>query len=131
MSVLDSSALIAVLLGEPGWELIQTRLEASRPWRISAVTLVEASMVIEARLGAAGTVQLDSLLLRIGADVRPVDATTAAVALDGWRRYGRGRHPARLNFGDCFAYALATELGASLLFVGDDFGQTDVVSALA
>ena len=88
-------------------------------------------MVIEARLGAAGTVQLDSLLLRIGADVRPVDATTAAVALDAWRRYGRDRHPAHLNFGDCFAYALASELGAPLLFVGDDFSQTDVVSALA
>lgn len=131
MSVLDSSALVAVLLGEPGWQRIQARLEALQPWRISAVTLVEASMVIEARLGAAGKVQLDSLLLRLGVDVRPVDASTANVALDGWRRYGRGRHPARLNFGDCFSYALATELGAPLLFVGDDFSQTDVVSALA
>lgn len=131
MSVVDSSALIAVLLGEPGWQQIQTRLEALQPWRISAVTLVEASMVIESRLGAAGKVQLDSLLLRIGAEVRSVDAATASVALDGWRRFGRGRHPARLNFGDCFAYALAIELGVPLLFVGDDFSQTDVVSALA
>ena len=131
MSVLDTWALVAVLLGEPGWQEIQARLEAVQPWRISAVTLAEASMVVEARLGAAGKVQLDSLLLRIGADVRPVDAATVHVALDGWRRYGRGRHPARLNFGACFSYALATELGAPLLFVGDDFGQTDVVSALA
>lgn len=131
MSVLDSSALVSVLLGEPGWERIQTRLEASRPWRISAVTLVEAAMVIEARLGAAGKVQLDALLLRLGAEIRPVGADTAIVALDGWRRYGRGHHPARLNFGDCFSYALATELDAPLLFVGDDFSQTDVVPALA
>lgn len=130
MSVLDS-ALAALPLGEPGWQHIQARLEESQPWHISVVTLVEASMAIEARLGAAGKVQLDSLLLRIGADVRPVDAATAHIALDGWRRYGRGRHPARLNFGDCFSYALATELDAPLLFVGDDFSQTDVVSALA
>jgi len=87
-------------------------------------------MVIETRLGLVGRAQLDSLLLRIGAEVHPVTADTTTLALDGWRRFGRGRHPARLNFGDCFSYALAMELDEALLFVGDDFGLTDVVSAL-
>jgi len=131
VSVIDSSALVAVLLGEPGWEMIQAQIEASQPWRISVVTLVEASMVVESRLGVAGKVQLDALLLRIGAQVIPVSGDDAVAVLDGWRRYGRGRHPARLNFGDCFSYALATGVGEPLLFVGDDFSHTDVVSALA
>jgi len=131
VSVVDSSALVSLLLGEPGWERLQTCLEESQPWRISAVTRVEASMVIETRLGLVGRAQLDALLLRIGAEVHPVTADTTIVALDGWRRYGRGRHPARLNFGDCLSYALAMELDEALLFIGDDFGLTDVVSALS
>lgn len=131
MSVVDSSALVSLLLGKPGWEALQTCLEEEQPWRISAVTLVETCMVVESRLGLLGRAQLDALLLRIGAEVRPVTADTTVVALDGWRRSGRGRHPARLNFGDCFSYALAIELDEALLFVGNDFGLTDVVAAVA
>ena len=131
MSVVASSALVSVLMGEPGWEALQTCLEEAQPWRISAVTLVEACMVVESCLGLLGRAQLDAMLLRIGVEVRPMTAETAVVALDGWRRFGRGRHPARLNFGDCFSYALAMELDEALLFVGNDFGMTDVVAAVA
>ncbi len=130
MSVVDSSALVAVLLREPGWEQLQERLESSDHWVISAATLVEATIVVEARLGAAGNVQLDALLHRVDADVRPVDESVARVAINGWRRFGKGRHPAGLNFGDCFSYALAVELGEPLLFVGGDFSKTDVDPAL-
>ncbi len=131
MSVVDSSALVSVLMGEPGWEALQTCLEEAQPWRMSAVTLVEACMVVESRLGLLGRAQLDAMLLRIGAEVRPVSAETVVVALDGWRRFGRGRHPARLNFGDCFSYALAMELDEALLFVGNGFAMTDVVAAVS
>lgn len=130
MTVIDSSALVAVLLGEPGWEELQRHLERSGVCRLSAVTFVEAAIVVEARLGAIGRTQLDMLLRRIGAEVRPVDAQLAATVIEGWRRYGRGRHRARLNFGDCFSYALAAELDEALLFVGDDFSHTDIVPAL-
>ncbi|MCE9623704.1 MAG: type II toxin-antitoxin system VapC family toxin [Actinomycetia bacterium] len=128
--MIDSSALVAVLLAEPGWEELQRHLEQPGVYRLSAVTLVEAAIVVEARLGMTGRAQLDMLLRRIGAEVRPVDAQLAATAIEGWRRYGRGRHQARLNFGDCFSYALAAELGEELLFVGNDFAQTDVVAAM-
>ena len=130
MTVIDSSALVSVLLAEPGWEELQRHLEQAGVCRMSAVTLVETAIVVEARLGAAGRAQLDMLLRRIGAEVRPVDAQLALTVIEGWRRYGRGRHQARLNFGDCFSYALAAELGEALLFVGDDFSHTDIVSAM-
>ena len=130
MTVIDSSALVAVLLAEPGWEDLQRHLEQADVCRMSAVTFVETAIVVEARLGATGRTQLDMLLRRIGAEVRPVDAHLALTVIEGWRRYGRGRHRARLNFGDCFSYALAAELDEALLFVGDDFSHTDIVPAM-
>lgn len=130
MTVIDSSALVSVLLAEPGWEELQRHLEQSVVCTISAVTFIEAAIVIEARLGVAGRTQLDMLLRRVGAEVRPVDAQLALTVIEGWRRYGRGRHRASLNFGDCFSYALAAELDEPLLFVGDDFSQTDIVPAM-
>ncbi len=130
MTVIDSSALVAVLLAEPGWEEVQRQLERPGACRLSAVTFVETAIVIEARLGASGRAQLDMLLRRIGAEVLPVDAQLAVTVIEVWRRYGRGRHRAKLNFGDCFSYALAAELAEALLFVGNDFAQTDVVPAM-
>jgi ribonuclease VapC len=81
--------------------------------------------VIEARAGPAGTQLLDELLARIGIQIEPVDAGVAAEAIVCWRRFGKGRHAAGLNYGDTFAYALARRMGQPLLFVGDDFSRTD------
>ena len=128
--VVDTSALVAVLLGEAGWAQVQRKLETASRLLISAATMVEAGIVIEAKLGPAGQQQLDVLMRRLRMDVRPLDEEQAERAISAWRRYGRGRHPARLNLGDCFSYALAAELGLPLLFVGEDFAQTDVESAL-
>ena len=125
----DTSAVIAVLLAEPGHELIEQTLIDDEPI-MSAPTRVELGIVIEARNGAAGTQLLEDLLERVGMVVEPIDSALAAEAVSGWRRFGKGRHPAGLNFGDTFSYALAVQRGLPLLFVGDDFAQTDVQSAL-
>lgn len=124
--VVDTSALCAVLFNEPTRaELIGTL--ASAPRRvISSGTMVEVAIVVEARLGEAGGRELDLLLHRAGVDVVAVDADQVEMARVGWRRFGKGRHPAGLNFGDLFAYALARTRGEPLLFVGDDFTRTDV-----
>jgi ribonuclease VapC len=130
VSVVDSSALVAVLLAETGWQALQDLLEGPDSWSLCAANLVEASMVVEARLGPAGQAQLVALLDRARIEIRPVDERLAQTAINGWRRFGKGRHPAALNYGDCFSYALAIELDEPLLFVGDDFSQTDVEPAL-
>ncbi len=95
---------------------------------MSAVTRVELGIVIEAKTGSAGTQLLEELLGRLAIEVVPVDAKLAEEAIVAWRRFGKGRHRARLNFGDTFSYALARRLGQPLLFVGDDFSHTDVTS---
>ncbi len=97
---------------------------------ISAATLLEATMVAEGRGGAELGRELDGLLRRVGARVIALDERQAERAREGWRRYGKGRHPARLNLGDCFSYALARERGEPLLFKGEDFAQTDVKRAI-
>jgi ribonuclease VapC len=128
--VLDTSALIAILLDEADRPRL-TRAIADAPLRvISAATLLEAGIVIEARLGDAGGRELDLLLHRADVAVVPVDAGQAELARGAWRRYGKGRHSAGLNYGDCFSYALAAQRGEALLFVGDDFAATDVQVAL-
>lgn len=125
MKVIDTSAIVALLLGEPGGDEIERKLVES-PCVMSAVTRVELGIVIEAKAGAAGTQLLEELLARIDVDVAPVDADLAEEAMVCWRRFGKGRHRASLNFGDTFSYALARGLGQPLLFVGGDFSQTDV-----
>lgn len=128
--VVDSSAVIAVLYKEPGWQsLIGALREVPRPI-MSAATLVEAGMVIEAKRGRAGAVLLDRLLARFRFEIVPFDAEQAALAREAFRRFGKGRHPAALNFGDCLTYALARQQDAPLLFVGDDFARTDLEPAL-
>jgi ribonuclease VapC len=125
VNVVDTSAIVAVLLGEPGSEELERKLTAS-PCVMTAATRVEIGIVIEARAGAAGAQLLDELLTRIGMRIEPVDDHLAAEALVCWRRYGKGRHPAGLNYGDTFSYSLARRMGQPLLFVGDDFTRTDV-----
>ncbi len=122
---------MAILSDEPDAAVYAAAiLEARGRCVISAATLVELTIVAESRGDAATAQRIDAMLRRIGAEVIAVDAQQADLARDGWRRFGKGRHPARLNLGDCFSYALARERGEPLLFKGDDFAQTDVKRAI-
>jgi ribonuclease VapC len=127
--VVDTSAIIAILLQEPEAERFGRALAHSQPCLMSAATLLEASMVIETRKGSEGGRDLDLLIYRSQIEVVAVDQEQAEVARAAWRRFGKGRHPAGLNLGDCFAYALAKVRGSPLLFKGDDFTKTDIAPA--
>ena len=127
--VIDTSALVAILRDEPERRGFNEKIEADPTRLLSVVSFVEAALVIEARLGEAGGRELDLLLHRAGIDVVPVDIDQAEIARQAFRAYGHGRHPAGLNFGDCFAYALVKTTGEPLLFKGNDFGRTDIVAA--
>ena len=124
--VLDTSALIALLLDEPEAEDFRVALEDDETRLVSAGTLLEAALVIEARKGEAGGRELDLLVQKAAITIVPVDEEQVAEARRAWRRYGRGRHDAGLNFGDLFAYALTRTSGEALLFTGNDFIRTDV-----
>ncbi|MGH9369072.1 MAG: type II toxin-antitoxin system VapC family toxin [Thermoanaerobaculia bacterium] len=128
--IVDTSALLAILQDEPERRAFNEAIEAAGARRISVANLVEVSIVIEARFGAAGQRDLDQFVERAALELLPVDVEQAGVARRAFSRYGKGRHAAGLNFGDCFAYALATVLGEPLLFKGDDFAQTDVAPFL-
>ena len=128
--VIDTSAIVAVLLNEANAAAIAAAIEASSLRLLSAANLLEASIVVESRKGEAAGRELDLLLYRAGIEVVAVDQDQAETARLAWRRYGTGRHPAGLNYGDCFAYALAKTRQLPLLFQGHDFAQTDVKSAL-
>lgn len=127
--VIDTSALVAILLDEPERRAFNEKIEADPRRLVSAVTFVETALVIETRVGEAGGRELDLFLHRANVETVPVDVDQAEIARRAFRRYGRGRHPAGLNFGDCFAYALVKTTGEPLLFKGDDFGRTDIVAA--
>ncbi|MCY3893692.1 MAG: type II toxin-antitoxin system VapC family toxin [Acidimicrobiaceae bacterium] len=130
MTVVDTSAIVAVLLEEPGSEAIEREL-LQGPCVMSAATRVELGIVVEARAGATGTQLLEELLARIDIRIAHVDEDQARNALVCWRRFGKGRHEAALNFGDTFAYALARQTGQPLLHVGNDFSRTDITAALS
>ena len=130
MIVVDSSALVAILLQEPAADMLLARAARAAGRLISAGTAVEVGMVVMARLGAAGVAELDALMAQLGIELVPVDASQVAIARDGFSRFGKGRHPAALNFGDLFAYALAKSRDLPLLYVGQDFARTDVLDAL-
>ena len=121
--IVDTSALIAVLRHEPEADGFVELMLASSAVQVSAGTLLETHIVAERDGGAA---EMADLLEAIGVEVVPVDARQVDLAFDGFRRFGKGRHPAGLNFGDLFAYALARALDAPLLFKGNDFARTDV-----
>ena len=115
---------------EPEAARLASALEADAVRLISAATVVEAGLVIESRFGADGGRELDLLLVKADCRIEAVTPEQAEVAREAWRRFGKGRHPAGLNFGDCFSYALARISGEPLLFKGDDFRSTDI-SAVA
>ena len=126
--VVDTSALIALLSMEPESARLAVALESDATRLISAATVVEAGLVIESRYGPVGGRELDLLIAKAGLSTEAVTAEQADVARDAWRRYGKGRHSAGLNFGDCFSYALAKVTGEPLLFKGDDFTHTDIAA---
>lgn len=127
--IIDTSALFAILADEPERRRFVESIEAADSLRLSGATLVEISIVIESRYGGEGLRDLDHFLARAGAELVPVDSEQAEIARRAFSRYGKGRHRASLNFGDCFSYALAITTGEPLLYKGDDFGQTDVTAA--
>ena len=124
--VLDTSALLALLLDEPEAEAYRAALEEDVTRLVSAATLLETAIVIETRKGEAGGRELDLLLHKGEITVVAVDTDQVAEARRAYRRFGRGRHAAGLNFGDVFSYALARAAGEPLLFKGEDFSKTDV-----
>jgi ribonuclease VapC len=129
--IVDSSALVAVIRNEPDARLYFDAMVSARGPQVSAANLLESAIVADGR-GPVGARKFDQLVAGLDLDVVPVDADHVAVARQAYRDFGRGSgHPARLNFGDCFAYALASVTGESLLYKGDDFNHTDVRSALA
>ena len=124
--VIDTSALAAILLREPERRALIEAIEAADARLLSVATFVEISIVVEARHGAEGLRDLDHFISRAGIELVPVDAEHGTVARGAFSRFGRGRHRAGLNYGDCFSYALAISTGEPLLFKGDDFVHTDV-----
>lgn len=124
--VIDTSAVAAILFDEPDAALLEGKI-ADDPVRLmSAATVLEAAIVVEARLGDAGGREFDLWRHRAEVEIVAVDAEQADLARRAWRRFGRGRHPAGLNYGDCLSYALAAARDEPLLFKGDDFTKTDV-----
>jgi ribonuclease VapC len=127
--VIDTSALLAILQDEPERRRFNEAIEAAAVRRMSVATFVEVSIVIEARHGAEGLRDLDLFIERAGIELVAVDVEQGKAARLAFSRFGKGRHPAGLNYGDCFSYALATQLGEPLLFKGEDFPQTDIIPA--
>jgi len=128
--VIDSSALLAILLQEPEAAALAAAIHNDPVRLISAATLLETAMVIEARRWPDGGRELDLLIYRMQAELIAFSPEQAEVAREAFRKFGKGRHPAGLNFGDCIAYALAQTAAQPLLFKGGDFSRTDVMAAL-
>ncbi len=128
--IIDTSALVAILRDEPEAEICARAIESAAERRVSAVNFVEAAVVIDGSRDPIASRRFDDLLREARVIIEPVTEIQARLARDAYRDFGKGsRHPARLNFGDCFAYALAKVTGEPLLFKGDDFTQTDIKSA--
>jgi ribonuclease VapC len=128
--VIDTSAVIAILLSEPGADSYRQAINDADVLLMSAASVLEASLVIESRIGIEASAALDRWLESAPIEIIVVTRHQVSLAREGFRRYGKGRHPAGLNFGDCFSYALAKVSGESLLFQGEDFSRTDVTPAL-
>ena len=127
--IVDTSAIIAILFGENDWARYHRAMAAASSCRMSVVSFIEATIVLESRSGVSAGQELDAYLEEAAVELVPVTAEQAQVARRAWRRFGRGNHPAALNFGDCFAYALADMTGEPLLFKGEDFARTDIAAA--
>jgi ribonuclease VapC len=128
--VLDSSALLAILQNEPERRAFLEVMESADSCALSAASVVETSIVVEARWGLEGVEALDHFLEQAAVTIVPVDAAQAAEARRAYFRYGKGRHAAGLNFGDCFSYALARSRREPLLYKGSDFAKTDLIGAI-
>ena len=129
--VIDSSALLTILFGESdAGDFINALAYPGRKY-MSSVNKLEVSIVVEARKGEAGSAALARLLATAEVEAIPFDSGQAEIAMAAWRRFGKGRHPAGLNLGDCAAYALASTLNDSLLYKGEDFSKTDLLPAMA
>ena len=126
---LDSSAIIAILFAEPGYLHLVDRILAADHVRVGAPTVVETGLVFAGRGAARGGESVGGLLTELGVTVVSFGEAEARLATDAFQRFGRGRHPARLNYGDCLAYATATVARDTLLFVGEDFAKTDIAPA--
>lgn len=123
--VVDTSAVVAILTKERGGNTLADALEAAAHRVIAAPTLVELSIVLEARHGPVGGALVERFVRDAAVDVLPFDREHADRAMEGWRRFGKGHHPAALNLGDCFSYALSAVTGYPILCVGGDFAATD------
>jgi ribonuclease VapC len=124
--VVDTSALLAIFLAEPERKAYLDLIIQAHARLISAANVLETGIVLEARRGEAAGREFDLFVIRANLQVVPVDGEQVEIARSAWRKYGKGRHPAALNFGDCFAYALARSLGEPLLARGRDFALTDI-----
>lgn len=128
--VIDSSALLSILLGEEDADKMVLAIAGDPKRLVSSVTLLETSIVVEARKGAAGGRELDLLIHSAQMEVVSLTSSQTELAREAYRRYGKGRYPAKLNMGDCCSYALARHSGERLLYKGEDFGKTDIPTAL-
>jgi len=127
--VLDSSAIVAIHLREPGHERLVERIDAAEVVVVGVPTLLETAMVLTARLGQDARPMIFGFLRRLEAEVVPFNEEHLDAAITAFIRFGRGRHPAALNFGDCMSYAVASAVGMPLLFTGEDFRRTDIAQA--
>lgn len=128
--ILDSSAILAIVLREPDRLRYVDALLEGAPRRMSVANWLEATMVVDRRGSAISISHFEDFLRDATIELMPVSVSQASIARMAWRTFGRGIHPARLNYGDCFAYALAKESREPLLFKGNDFAQTDIEPAL-
>ena len=127
--IVDTSAVLAILFGEREARRCDEAIAQAPRCRMSAVSFLEAAIVLESRSGAEAGHELDAFLEAAAIDLAPVTPDQAAAARRAWRRFGKGNHPAGLNFGDCFSYALAESEREPLLFKGEDFARTDIEAA--
>jgi ribonuclease VapC len=128
--IIDSSAIIAILNDEPERRVFNEAIERADGCLISAASFVEASIVIDNQRGYDGLRDFDLFIVSARIELVPVDTDQAHIAREAFRQYGKGRHPAALNFGDCFSYALAKATGFTLLFKGNDFLKTDIQATI-
>ena len=124
--VIDTSAIVAILQNEPEQDTFIEAIESADIRLVSAASFLEASIVILTRYGMDGMFYLDLFMAKAGIEISSVDSDQTNIARRAFREFGRGRHPAELNFGDCFSYALAKSLDLPLLFKGSDFSKTDI-----
>jgi ribonuclease VapC len=127
--ILDSSAVVSVLLREPGHEGLEAKMREAGLLAIGAPTLVETRTVMVRRHGAPGLKEVDRFFEGLATEVIPFDGEHADAAGEAAIRFGKGRHPAKLNYGDCMTYATARIADEPLLFIGNDFAQTDIRAA--